>query len=271
MCTLILLRRPGHDWPLIVGANRDEARDRPWRPPAAHWPDRPGVIGGLDLEAGGSWLVLSPSGIVAAVLNGPLSRGPAAGYRSRGELVLEAADGVSATQSAEALADLNGAAFRPFSLVVADDAAAWLVRNFRASHDNGQPQEQVDVTRLADGLTMLTTSGIPNDMSHPRIRDYLPRFSSLVAPDPQAGGEGSWSGWETLMGSRHSADGAGPRGAMSLAGPGDHGTVSSSIIAVPAARTSGGGSRPVWRFAAGPPHQTAYATVGLAGHLPPDR
>ena len=49
MCTLVLLSRPGHAWPLLVAANRDESLERPWRPPAAHWPDRPGVVGGLDL------------------------------------------------------------------------------------------------------------------------------------------------------------------------------------------------------------------------------
>ena len=36
MCTLVILRRPGHDWPLILAANRDEMLDRPWQlPPVA--------------------------------------------------------------------------------------------------------------------------------------------------------------------------------------------------------------------------------------------
>ena len=29
MCTLVILRRPGHRWPLIIAANRDEMADRP--------------------------------------------------------------------------------------------------------------------------------------------------------------------------------------------------------------------------------------------------
>ena len=56
MCTIVLLRRPGHDWPLILGANRDEMATRPSKPPARHWPDRAEVVAGLDVEAGGSWL-----------------------------------------------------------------------------------------------------------------------------------------------------------------------------------------------------------------------
>ena len=34
MCTVVLLIRPGHAWPLILAANRDELLDRPWDPPA---------------------------------------------------------------------------------------------------------------------------------------------------------------------------------------------------------------------------------------------
>ena len=48
MCTLVILRRPGHRWPVLIGANRDEMIDRPWEPPGRHWPDRPEVVAGLD-------------------------------------------------------------------------------------------------------------------------------------------------------------------------------------------------------------------------------
>ena len=67
MCTLALLRRPAHAWPLLLAANRDELRTRPARPPGRHWPDRAHVRGGLDLEAGGTWLGVNDDGVVAAV------------------------------------------------------------------------------------------------------------------------------------------------------------------------------------------------------------
>ena len=38
MCTLVILRRPGHDWPVVIAANRDEMIDRPWRGPGRHCP-----------------------------------------------------------------------------------------------------------------------------------------------------------------------------------------------------------------------------------------
>ena len=92
MCTVVILRRPWHRWPLILAANRDEMKHRPWRSPARHWPDHPNVVAGLDELAGGSWLGLNDDGVVAAVLNRVGSLGPTPGKRSRGELILRALD-----------------------------------------------------------------------------------------------------------------------------------------------------------------------------------
>ncbi len=69
MCTVVILRRPEHDWPLLIAANRDEMLARSWLPPARHWPDRPDVVAGFDDEEGtvkhfqrdGSTIVLVPS------------------------------------------------------------------------------------------------------------------------------------------------------------------------------------------------------------------
>src|SRR5437773_2414816 len=68
MCTLVILRRPEHAWPIIIGANRDEMIDRPALPPDRHWPDRPEVVAGLDRLAGGTWprLALARPRFIAA-------------------------------------------------------------------------------------------------------------------------------------------------------------------------------------------------------------
>src|ERR1700737_3829646 len=84
MCTLVILRRPEHRWPVLIGANRDEMVERPSRPPGRHWPDRPEVVAGLDAFAGGSWLGINDWGVAAAVLNRHGSLGPAAGVGSGG-------------------------------------------------------------------------------------------------------------------------------------------------------------------------------------------
>ena len=36
MCTLVILRRPEHRWPVLIAANRDEMIERPWQAPGRH-------------------------------------------------------------------------------------------------------------------------------------------------------------------------------------------------------------------------------------------
>ena len=45
---------------LLLGV-RDEFTGRPWQRPARHWP-RSALIGGLDEQAGGTWLAVHPNG-----------------------------------------------------------------------------------------------------------------------------------------------------------------------------------------------------------------
>src|SRR5258708_23056514 len=92
MCTLVILRRPEHPWPVVIAANRDEMIDREWRAPAHHWPDRPETVGGLDVLAGGSWLAVHEYGVAAGLLNPVGSLRPPARRPPRGELVPEAGD-----------------------------------------------------------------------------------------------------------------------------------------------------------------------------------
>jgi hypothetical protein len=129
MCTLVILRRPGHRWPVLIGANRDEMSQRPWLPPGRHWPDRPWVVAGLDQQAGGSWLGINDHGLIAGIMNRPQSLGPAAGKRSRGELVLDALDHADAREAAAAFAELDPEAYRPFNLILADNTEAFWVRH----------------------------------------------------------------------------------------------------------------------------------------------
>ncbi|WP_339523530.1 NRDE family protein [Pseudomonas sp. EA_35y_Pfl2_R111] len=84
MCLIVLAWRPGHAQPLLLAANRDEFYERPSQP-LAEWPDVPGVIAGRDLQAGGTWLGVGPSGRFAALTN-IRDPGQAQGSRSRGEL-----------------------------------------------------------------------------------------------------------------------------------------------------------------------------------------
>jgi uncharacterized protein with NRDE domain len=65
VCTVVLLIRPDHAWPLVLAANRDERLGRPWDPPGAHWPGQPGVIAGRDRSGGGTWMGINRHGMAA--------------------------------------------------------------------------------------------------------------------------------------------------------------------------------------------------------------
>ena len=262
MCTIVVLRRPGHAWPVLVAANRDERRDRPWKPPGYHWPDRLEIVAGIDLLAGGSWLGLNATGVVAAALNREGTLGPAAGKRSRGELVLDALDHADAADAAETLGALDPGAYRPFNLVVADNRDAFLI-----SHRDPGERADITVEPLPDGLSMITSLD-RDDLRAPRIRFHRPRFLDAPAPDPATG---DWSSWEALLAARDGEPGTGPRGALFIDGtppgdPGGFGTVASSLIALPALDRPD--LAPIWRFAAGPPEEWRWETVEPAGFQP---
>ncbi len=199
MCTVIILRRPDHPWPVILAANRDEMLDRPWRPPGRHWPERPEVVAGLDELAGGSWLGLNDHGLAAGILNRTGSLGPGPDTRSRGELVLEALDHADAVAAAEALSHVDTKAYRGFNMVLADNRDAFWLRNLGSGNLGSgnlgsEGRGRVDIEEIPEGLSLITARDL-NDPASPRIRHYLPLFRAAPAPDPEAG---DWSAWEAL-------------------------------------------------------------------------
>lgn len=242
MCTLILLRRPGHAWPLILAANRDERLDRAWDPPAAHWPAHPEVIGGRDRAAGGTWMAMR-DGVVAAVLNRPGSLGPAPGKRSRGELPLLALAEGEAAAAAARIAALDAGQWRPFNLVVADARDAFFLRGL----GEGEPQ----MMALSEGVTMVTAHD-PNDPASPRIRRHLPRFRAAPPPDPPEG----WAAWEGLLADSGFGE-AGIGEALNVPPVQGFGTVAASLVAL------GAGGERSWRFCPGPPAPGRFAPLAL--------
>ena len=250
MCTVVVLRRPDHDWPILLAANRDEMADRPWRPPARHWPDRPNVRAGIDELAGGTWLGVNDEGIVAGILNRHDSLGPDSRLRTRGELVLEALDHADAADAVAALADLDGRSYRSFNMVVADNRDAYWLRSLGPTAGG-----RAEIHELPAGLAMLTAHDI-DDSASARTRTYLPRFREAPAPDP---GAGDWAPWEKLLAGREHAPDADAGEAMTVVTDFGFGTLSSSLIALPGMHRDG--ARPVYRFAASRPGEAAYRAV----------
>ena len=239
VCTVVVLIRPGHAWPLVLAANRDEMLDRAWDLPGAHWPAYPGCVAGRDRSGGGTWMGVNRHGVVAAVLNRQGSLGPAAGKRSRGELPLLALAHGTAAGAAQALGGLDARGWRSFNLVLADRTGAVFVRGL----GYGRPQ----VEALAPGLHMVTAHD-PDDPDSPRVARHLARFRAARPPGPD-----DWAAWQDIL-----ADRSGPAGEQINVVPrAGFGTVCSSLLALPQA------GPPIWLFAAGPPNEAPFQPVQL--------
>ena len=88
MCLVVFAWKSHPDYKLIVAANRDEFHARPSQ--EAHWwPDSPDILGGRDLQAGGTWLATARSGRFATVTNYREQQRVRSGLRSRGEIVTD--------------------------------------------------------------------------------------------------------------------------------------------------------------------------------------
>ena len=198
MCTLVILRRPGHDWPVLIAANRDEMIDRAWRPPGRHWPDRAQVSAGQDANS-----QAEPGSASTTTESAPASStararwGPRPASARAGELVLDALDHADAAAAAMALADIDGDAYRPFNLVVADSEEAFWLR-----HDGGRAPV---FHALPEGISMFTARE-RNDPESARIRTHLAAFEAASPPDPEGG---AWEEWAALL-----ARGRATRGAI---------------------------------------------------------
>jgi Transport and Golgi organisation 2 len=234
MCTAILSVEPGA--PVLLAGIRDEFTGRAWEPPARHWPEYPGLIGGRDLVAGGTWLAVAPAAHrVSCVLNGRGRPAPADGRRSRGVLPLQAAAEGKLVRD-----DL--AAFDPFLLISAEPGAAVLW---------GWDGDTLIERDLPPGLHLVVNSGLaadlqgavtPADVAAPgrehelaRIARFLPRLRAAARPDPRPGlpVAQAWGDWFPLV----NGDGLGPGDPQALivrrqVGDRVWGTTSVSLVAL---------------------------------------
>lgn len=133
------------EYPLILAGNRDEFHARP-AAPADWWDDHPDIVGGRDLEAGGSWLALRRNGRFAAVTNYRDADRPPAGLRSRGHLVSEFLE--SELAPLDYLESIDGSAYAGFNLVAgnATDVA------YLSNRDGGLRQLGVGIYGLSNSV-----------------------------------------------------------------------------------------------------------------------
>ena len=194
MCTVVLSLAPAEPMPLLLLGFRDELTDRPWQPPARHWPGSP-LVGGRDLQAGGTWLAVHP-GVprVACILNARGQQAAPEDRRSRGELPLRAAaDGSQALrQLHEDLGTL--ARYDPFFLICADLSAA-LMLSWDGQH--------AALENLGPATHVITNAGhtYPSVHQDDKAEHFGPKFAAYRPDaDPAATIKDAWGDWLTLAG-----------------------------------------------------------------------
>jgi uncharacterized protein with NRDE domain len=240
MCLLALFFRAVEDAAVVAGANREEFYQRGGDPPTLlHGPVPSSValrgraVAGLDPTAGGTWFGVNEHGVLVAVTNRRKSRVPAR-PRSRGLLVRDLLGLPSAAAAAEqATRQLDQGRYAGCNLVCADARDAVVV----------QGGDWLRVRPLPPGLHVLTNDDV-NDASDPRLAHiawWLGQRSYRLAE-------------ECLSALRQLCAQHEPEDPPVCFRHGDHGTVSSTLVALrePLARGT-------YLHAQGPPDHTPYA------------
>lgn len=245
MCLLAVLFQVHPDAPLVVAANRDEWLERPAEPMRV-LRQVPRTLGGRDAQAGGTWLAVNGSGVVAGLTNQPSQGGRDAAKRSRGELPIS----LTAEADAEVGVRLHTARLRSEDynacwMLVADREALFFI----AVEGRGPPKVQ----KLAPGLHVLENR--PLLPASPKAS----RVAAALAEATTWRGPALVSNLAAVLAQHDVPDGPADGGRpLALGAPcvhaGPYGTRSSTIVVVPAATTE----RPRVHFADGPPCQTPF-------------
>jgi len=205
MCLVLVVWRAHPLYSCLVAANRDEFHARPTAR-AEWWPDRPQILAGRDLEAGGTWLGVTRSGRFAALTNYRDPEQRRAAVPSRGALVTSMLE--SGASVAEGLAHLRavGGDYNGFNLIFSDGERLGIYESVHSSGrelgpgiyglsnhllDTPWPKVQNAKTRLQAALLGLTDTAPLLDL----LRDDRP------ATDAQLPRTGVSLEWERLLSS----------------------------------------------------------------------
>ena len=130
MCLIFLALNHHPNYKLIVAGNRDEFYHRKTAS-AQFWEDHQHIIGGRDLEAGGTWLAMTKAGKIGMVTNyrDPQNINPTA--PSRGHLVSDYL--IQDERPDQYLQNIstNGRKYNGFNLIVGDTSELWYYSNYK--------------------------------------------------------------------------------------------------------------------------------------------
>lgn len=240
MCFVLTLFQVNSRYPLIVAANRDEARSRPSTGPHL-WPQSD-IWAGRDDVAGGTWLGVNEGGLLVAITN-RAGEPVDPSLPSRGQLCLAALRQPDLSMArATVEADLAVRSYNAFNLLCATTEAAWVATWRRQSR------------WLRPGVHVVTNHGDADNAADSATARAVEAVGRLdLARD----------GLESLLLDlgRICSDTRGPN---PICKPdGERGTVSSSIIAI-----NEHGKLGAYWHANGPPSREPYQAIDLRAAAP---
>lgn len=147
MCTLIVVHNVHDKYPLIIGANRDEAYDRPSEEPDLIQVLPLAIVAPKDVRNGGTWMGAAQGGWFVGLTNQDNGEGLIMGKKSRGEVVRDVlllGDHRAATRY---LVGLNPNDYNPFNLVFGRVGVLFLCRI--------HPDVPIDLEAIPDGVTVV--------------------------------------------------------------------------------------------------------------------
>jgi uncharacterized protein with NRDE domain len=171
MCVIAFAyKMPGLGQLVLLG-NRDETYARPTTP-LDFWPDRPDTLGGIDQQAGGSWLAITSSGRFATVTHIRDGYG-VPGERSRGELVRRFVSGEDTPLEFAAWLASEKEHFAPFNLL------------FGGSDDLYHFHSRTNaLTRVTPGIHTLSNASLDTHwFKTERLADHLRALRRMPSED----------------------------------------------------------------------------------------
>lgn len=255
MCTIITLYGVREDFPLVLATNRDEFYARPATGAIRLLAD-PVTVGGVDLEAGGTWLGVAADGFFVGVTNQRTFASRRSAALSRGQLVRSLLQ-VGTTAAARSLvAALDPADYNDFNLMFGDSAGVFVAY--------GRAEEtSVRMSPLPVGLHVL-----PNDELDSPLFPKCARARSLLATHARAPWPALRAALERTLADRHTVAQRAPAQAPPFFDAGTmralsalcvrtdvYGTRSSTIIALQPGRCAH------YLYADGPPGETPFRDV----------
>lgn len=169
MCLLFLALHHHSKYKLIIAGNRDEFYERKTAP-ADYWPDHPEILGGRDLEAGGTWLAMSKTGRLSMITNYRDPKNIISHAPSRGNLVSDFLLQNNSPQQYLDQINPGKEKYNGFNLITGVAGALtelWYLSNYKEG-----------VAKITDGVYGLSNALL--DTTWPKVTEGKKKFEQVI-------------------------------------------------------------------------------------------